>query len=225
MFHMLKANILGRRGVVYEDIEPLTDDEFGLLNDEDIEPLTDDDTDPLTDKELDPLADDDISPSIDGFEDQTPASNIASIASKFHSAGLSLPKLTARERKPIDLAPRSNIKIDSDIARIILGRDETLNPNSALLQKLRPHLAVSRREEAPSTRAEAERTFTGGVISDAPTFLAESKKEYQRFHSFALDGPLEKASFALLVVLTVSAMAGFVTLAVKKRRANSFSRV
>jgi hypothetical protein len=158
-------------------------------------------------------------------------SSIAAIASQLHSADHSLPKLTARDQNPFDYVwdpPRRNIEIDADIARIILGRDETLNPNSALLQKLRPRLAVSRREDAPPMRAEAERTYfttEEQMGLDANATLAANQKEFWKYHGFALTGPLERATFGLLVALSIGAILSLMVLCVKRRSGHSFEKV
>jgi hypothetical protein len=130
---------------------------------------------------------------------------------------------------------RGHIKISKEIAKVILNTDETLNPNSALLRKMRPHLAISPRQEQNSPAVFRNKEIAPSYAAAATTQgiedqsyvpyeeVCEAPKPMQSH--FHVEGPYEKAILGLLVVLVVGSIAATVAVIVRKRTARPFSRV
>jgi len=169
-------------------------------------------------------------------EDQTPRFSMADLFYKHKAADLHLPQIARREHKN---EARSDIKISEDIARVILNADETLNPNSTLLHKLRPHLAVSPRELPFATKSNAADYTATGTLDIHPykareTHFSTPQQYYDRIESaiarpathFHVASPYDKAILGLLCVVVVGMIGGgFVTMIVKKSKSKPFSRV
>jgi hypothetical protein len=170
------------------------------------------------------------------FNGFTPAGarSVADIFSNYERANLRLPQLVHREHKN---EARSNIKISQDIARIILNTDETLNPNSALLHKLRPHLAMSPREVPIATGHATATEMVPATMNEElyphETYVLTPEQYYDRLESaiarptthFHVASPYDKAILGLLCAVVVGGIVGFVSIFVKKRKATPFSRV
>ncbi|KAF2690266.1 hypothetical protein K458DRAFT_100917 [Lentithecium fluviatile CBS 122367] len=127
------------------------------------------------------------------------------------------------EHHDLDARSREDFKISDDIARVILASDETLNPNSALLHKLRPHLAIEPRAAEYNT----EYNTVGPQITALPPHQGNTYIELPAPINFRVEGPFDKAVLALLCVVIAGGIAGVVTLVIRKVkvRGKPFSRV
>jgi hypothetical protein len=119
-----------------------------------------------------------------------------------------------------NLAPRAamragdkNIKLTPHIARIVLGDDQTLNPNAKLLRKLRSqHLIPS-----PEEMDEPDVSDTGvvedmAVMDRARLAIRDDREKVERVHL---------ALFGMVIVLLVALGVAGVVWVVRRRRARA----